>query len=246
MADNKKETSVEPKGDPAPGITAHHASRDMAVKQSYTDTFCSKSLIIGVSGIIGAGKSTLSRSLGETFGAKVLYEPVETNEYLGKFYKNMAKYSFAMQVYLLNHRFEQHQKMIWSGSHTIQDRTIYEDVIFAKMLRESGHMEELDFQTYRHLFQNMCNFLHRPDIIVYLDVEPEEALRRVKMRSRGCECNIPVEYLAALKNGYEEWLEDVEPRIPVLRLDWSEFRDTKVVADAIRKKLATCRRGLII
>ena len=119
------------------------------VKQGYTDTFSSKNLIIGVSGIIGVGKSTLSRSLGEEFKAQVLYEPVETNEYLADFYKDMPKYSFPMQVYLLNHRFRQHQQMVWSKKNTIQDRTIYEDVIFAKMLRESGHMEEPRFALKR-------------------------------------------------------------------------------------------------
>ena len=84
----------------------------------------SKDLIIGVSGIIGVGKSTLSRKLGEVLGAQVMYEPVETNEYLAKFYKDMTKYSFPMQVYLLNHRFAQHQQMVWSGKNTIQDRTL--------------------------------------------------------------------------------------------------------------------------
>ena len=53
--------------------------------------------------------------------------------------------------------------MVWSDNNTIQDRTIYEDVIFAKMLKESNLMSELDFKTYDDLFQNMANFLHRPD-----------------------------------------------------------------------------------
>lgn len=216
------------------------------IKQTYTDTFCPKDAFIGISGIIGAGKSTLSRELGGHLKADVLYEPVETNEYLGKFYQDMKKYSFPMQVYLLNHRFRQHQQMVWSGKNHIQDRTIYEDVIFAKMLRESGHMEELDFQTYRELYGHMSNFLHRPDLIVYLDVSPEEALRRVQLRSRGCETGITVDYLGALQNGYEQWLEDVSPRIPVLRLDWNEFQPTEKVARKIRDMLKKTRKGLII
>ena len=153
---------------------------------NYTETFSSKkNTIIGISGIIGVGKSTLTNSLGEELGFNVIKEPVETNEYLDNFYKNMSKYSFPMQVYLLNHRFKQHQQMVWSDNSSIQDRTIYEDVIFAKMLREANMMEELDFKTYVDLFKNMSNFLHRPDLILYLDVEPEEALRRVNQRSRG-------------------------------------------------------------
>ena len=123
--------------------------------KSYTATFGSPNKLIGISGIIGVGKSTLTESLGSLMGSDIVREPVETNEYLSKFYGDMNKYSFPMQVYLLNHRFRQHQQMVWADSNMIQDRTIYEDVIFAKMLNEGGLMEDLDFQTYVQLFNNM-------------------------------------------------------------------------------------------
>lgn len=213
---------------------------------SYTDTFSSNNFILSVSGIIGVGKSTLAEKLGKELKANVLYEPVKENEYLNKFYKDMSKYSFPMQVYLLNKRFEQHQQMVWSGKNTIQDRSIYEDVIFAKMLRESKMMEELNFQTYKNLFQNMSNFLHRPDLIIYLDVKPEIALQRIKHRSRNCETNIPLEYLKDLQKGYEDWLKDVSPRIPVLRIDWNKFKDIKYVINLVKNKLKETRKGLVL
>ena len=215
------------------------------VSMSYTETYSPEEFSIAISGIIGAGKTTIAKELGKKLTANVLFEPVDDNEYLGLFYDNMKKYSFPMQVYLLNHRFQQHQQMVWSGKNTIQDRSIYEDVIFAKMLKEDGLMEELDFKTYRHLYLNMCNFLHRPDLIVYLDVEPEEALRRVKMRNRDCETTIPIEYLRKLKKGYEDWLHDIEPRIPVLKLNWNTFQSTEKVVELIKQKLKN-RKGLIV
>ena len=213
--------------------------------KSYSVTFGSTSTIIAVSGIIGVGKSTLSKELGNSLNAEVYYEPVETNEYLESFYKDMKKYSFPMQIYLLNHRFKQHQQMIWSGKNVIQDRSIYEDVIFAKMLREDGLMEELDFQTYRFLFQNMCNFLHRPDIIVYLDVEPEIALQRIINRSRNCEIGITLEYLRALKKGYEDWLDDISDRIQVIKVDWNEFGTTDDIVKKINEKIQK-KKGLTL
>ena len=161
-------------------------------------------------------------------------EPVETNEYLDKFYKDMEKYAFPMQVYLLNHRFRQHQQMVWSDEDAIQDRTIYEDVIFAKMLNETGQMSDINFRTYVQLFNNMTNFLHRPDVIIYLNVKPEVALERVKKRNRKCENTMSLVYLTQLKKGYEDWLDDIKDRIPVLTLDWDTYQDTKKV-----KKLVT-------
>ena len=38
-----------------------------------------------------------------------------------------------LKVYLLNRRFQQHQSIIWQGQGGVQDRTIYEDSVFAKV-----------------------------------------------------------------------------------------------------------------
>jgi hypothetical protein len=120
------------------------------------------------------GKSTLATALAKELGLPVYYEPVIDNIYLADFYQDMKKYSFPLQIYLLNKRFKQQQQIIWEGKGGVQDRTIYEDSVFARMLRDSGHMEERDFRTYMELFSNMSNFMKKPNIIVHLDVSPEE------------------------------------------------------------------------
>lgn len=61
------------------------------------------------------------------FQVPVYYEKVIDNEYLEDFYADMKKYSFQLQVYLLNIRFRQHQQIIWQGRGAVQDRSIYED-----------------------------------------------------------------------------------------------------------------------
>lgn len=69
------------------------------------------------------------------------------NEYLEDFYKDQKTYAFPLQVYLLNKRFKQQQQIIWSGKGGVQDRTIYEDSVFARMLKDSGMMSERDYRT---------------------------------------------------------------------------------------------------
>src|SRR5207253_5456558 len=130
--------------------------------------------------MIGAGKSTLATALGKHLGIDCYYEPVADNEYLADFYRDTARaithpgastgVAFAMQVYLLNRRFQQHQEIIWRGKSAVQDRTIYEDSIFAKMLAATGLMDERDYDTYVELFRNMSNFMCKPSVIVFLDV----------------------------------------------------------------------------
>lgn len=183
----------------------------------------SSPLFIGVSGIIGAGKSTLVSELSKATGWTATFEPVETNPYLDDFYADQERYGFAMQVFLLNERYRQHQSVVWGSKNVIQDRTIYEDPVFAKLLYDSGKMSSRDYETYKSLFTNMTNFLHRPDVIVYLDVSVDTAMKRIAARGRECEVGIPREYLEKLKAGYEHWIDTAGKVIPILRIDWNEI-----------------------
>ena len=193
-------------------------------------------VFIGIAGIIGAGKTTLATALGEHLGLDVHYEPVIDNEYLADFYRDTAKYSFAMQIYLLNRRFQQHQEIIWRNRGGIQDRTIYEDAIFAKTLRDMDLMDERDYETYVNLFRNLSNFMCRPNFIIYLDVTPEKSLARIRERSRGCETGVSLEYLTQLYDGYEEFLGEISRLVPVLRVQWNEFWDVQPLAEAITRE----------
>lgn len=191
---------------------------------------------IGIAGLIGAGKTTLATALGQHLNLEVHFEPVIDNEYLDDFYRDTARYAFAMQIYLLNRRFQQHQEIIWSGSGGVQDRTIYEDAIFAKTLRDMGFMDQRDYETYVTLFRNLSNFMCRPNVIVYLDVKPETSLQRIEERDRSCESRVTLEYLQRLYNNYDEFLSDISKLIPVLRVKWEEFLDVEPLADAITKE----------
>lgn len=191
---------------------------------------------IGISGIIGAGKTTLAAALGKVMNLPVYYEPIVENEYLTDFYRDMKRYSFSFQIYLLNERFRQHQQVLWNGTGGIQDRTLYEDSIFARVLYEDGNMEEREYKTYLNLFRNMSNFMKKNTLIVHLDVKPNEALERIKKRNRGCETGITVDYLTKLYNAYEEFLKEISKVIPVIRVNYSKFKTAEEMANIIKEE----------
>ena len=195
-----------------------------------------ENLFIGIAGMIGAGKSTLATALAEHLGIDVYYEPVEDNEYLEDFYRDTRTYSFSMQVYLLTRRFQQHQEIIWRGRSAVQDRTIYEDSIFARMLAETGLMDQRDYRTYLRLFKHMSNFMCKPSVIVYLDVSPESSLERISMRSRSAESAIGLDYLRALHDGYEQFVREISRVIPVIRVDYERFATAEEMADVIKRE----------
>jgi deoxyadenosine kinase len=195
-----------------------------------------ETLFIGISGIIGAGKSTLAKALGDHLDIDVYYEPVDDNEYLEDFYRDTPRYSFAMQVYLLNRRFQQHQEIIWRGRPAVQDRTIYEDSVFAKMLSDTGLMEPRDYRTYLQLFKNMSNFMCKPNLIVYLDVDPETSYERIRSRQRDVESGISIDYLQSLYDEYENFVRDISKVIPLIRVSWNEFHDAGEMAQEIKEE----------
>ncbi|TNJ28905.1 Deoxynucleoside kinase [Giardia muris] len=194
-------------------------------------------LFITMSGLIGAGKTTIARELAEELGVPVYYEPVEDNVYLEDFYRDMRAHSFALQVYLLNRRYTQHQQIVWGRQGGVQDRSIYEDSVFARVLMKQGYLTLRDYETYRALFQTMSTYLPHPHFIVHLDVTPEEALVRIKERSRGCEAGIPLDYLKALYEEYNVFLAEISKRIPVLRVRWDKYKTAAELAQEISKAL---------
>lgn len=225
------QTQARPHPTPrAPIAEGSGPSRQAAAQEVFGNIF------IGIAGMIGAGKSTLAAALGQHLGIDTYYEPVADNEYLSDFYRDTARYSFAMQVYLLNRRFQQHQEIIWRGRSAVQDRTIYEDSIFAKMLAKTGLMDERDYRTYVQLFRNMSNFMCKPNAIIYLEVSPEASAERIRMRSRDIEQKIELGYLQALHEGYREFIANISKVIPVIRVDYERFATAEEMADVIRRE----------
>ena len=82
-----------------------------------------------------------------TLDLPVYYEPVQDNAYLADLYRDTKRHSLCHLIYLLKQQaFQQHQEIIWRGGGGVQDRTIYEDSVFAKMLVKFDLMEERDHE----------------------------------------------------------------------------------------------------
>ena len=105
---------------------------------------------IVISGNIGVGKTTLSEKISKKFNWELQLEEVKDNPYLDDFYKSMKDWSFHLQIFFLNSRFNQIQKISESNNVVIQDRSIYEDYeVFTKTLYDSGVLMEREFNNYK-------------------------------------------------------------------------------------------------
>jgi deoxyadenosine/deoxycytidine kinase len=164
-----------------------------------------------VAGNIGSGKTTLTKKLSEKLGWKPHFESVQDNPYLADFYENMQRWSFPLQVYFLNHRFNTHKFIENSNSSSIQDRSIYEDAnIFAKSLFEQGDLDARDYENYCCLYESMIQYLSPPTLMVFLKRSVPKLQERIKMRGRDYEQAIPVDYLTKLNQYYDDWYENYD------------------------------------
>jgi deoxyadenosine/deoxycytidine kinase len=165
-------------------------------------------LFIAVAGNIGAGKSSLTRLLGERFGWKPFYESVDDNPYLADFYADMERWSFHLQIYFLANRFKGHKEITESRESVIQDRSIYEDAeIFARNLSDIGKMTERDYTNYVSLFHVMMEYLKPPDLLIYLKADVDTLVDQIARRGRTFEQGIPREYLQTLNVLYTSWID---------------------------------------
>jgi deoxyadenosine/deoxycytidine kinase len=162
---------------------------------------------IAVAGNIGSGKTTLTGLLARHFAWEPQFEEVDDNPYLNDFYDDMQRWSFNLQVYFLNKRFNQIIEIRKSGKSVIQDRTIYEDAeIFAPNLHAMGLMTTRDFNNYQDLFRLIQQFLSPPDLLIYLRASVPTLVRNIQNRGRDYENSIRIDYLKKLNDRYENWI----------------------------------------
>jgi deoxyadenosine/deoxycytidine kinase len=164
---------------------------------------------IAISGNIGSGKTTLVEKLSKHYNWIPVYESADNNPYLKDFYEDMTRWAFHLQIYFLNSRFKQVTSIKDSDRTIVQDRTIYEDAsIFAANLHESGHIAERDYQNYLDIFNSMVNFVHPPDLLIYLRADIPKLVQQIQKRGREYEYAMSLDYLRKLNTHYEQWISN--------------------------------------
>lgn len=217
-------------------------------------------LVITIGAMIGAGKSSLAKLLGEHLGSEVFYESVEGNPILPLFYTateeeiEKYRYPFLLQLYFLNTRFRSIKQALIHEDNVL-DRSIYEDWYFAKVNKDLGRISDLEFKIYEDLLDNMLEELEElpkksPDLMIYLSGSFETILHRIRERGRGYELDESlVDYYHLLWSGYDEWIDTKYTASEVLKIDIDKYdfvhneEDQKAVLDMITKKLAEVRKN---
>lgn len=165
-------------------------------------------MYIAIAGNIGSGKSSLTALMAEEYGFRPVYEAVDENPYLADFYAAMERWAFHSQVFFLAKRLRQHLEEVNRHLRVVQDRTVFEDAaIFARNLYRQGHLSERDWNTYQKLYQGIAPALRKPDLLIYIRASLPTLQKRIAKRGREYERSIPEDYLRALSELYEGWVQ---------------------------------------
>ena len=197
---------------------------------------------IAIAGNIGSGKTTLTKMLAAHYGWTPKFESVDFNPYLADFYEDMERWSFNLQVYFLNKRFQDVVEISKHKEVTIQDRTIYEDArIFAPNLHAMGLMSTRDFENYSDLFDLMMSLVNPPDLMIYLRSSIPNLIAQIQKRGREYERSIRIDYITGLNQRYEDWIKDYKSRLLIVDVDNIKFEsnpeDFQYITDKIDAEL---------
>jgi deoxyadenosine/deoxycytidine kinase len=204
------------------------------------------SMHIAIAGNIGSGKTTLTSLLSKQFGWDAHFEDADDNPYLNDFYNDMQRWSFNLQIYFLNTRFNQILSFRRSGKTLVQDRTIYEDAyIFAPNLHAMGLMSTRDFENYFTLFNMLSSLIQPPDLVIYLRASVPTLVKQIQKRGRKYEDNIRLDYLKRLNERYEAWIETYNlGKMLIVDVDSYNFIDKQEDLSVVIDKVNASIHGL--
>ena len=93
----------------------------------------------------------------------------------------------------------------------VLDRTIFEDAeVFATALYEMRKIDRRDWETYWDFYQTILDAIRPPDLMIYLRCSMRTLRRRIKLRGREMEADMPLSYLKRLERLYDNWIENYE------------------------------------
>ena len=185
--------------------------------------------LISIAGIIGAGKTTLTKTLASQLGGKLLLEPYDTNPFLPDVYAGKKELALDSQLYFLTSRVEQMDRNLLSqGQISISDYIFDKELIFARRL-----LDEQQLDLYEEIYLPLSAKVARPMLVVYMQDSAQKCLERIHNRNRPYEQRIELRFLKALSHDYEQLFSNWKA-CPVIGVSTSEDADIDHLINQIK------------
>lgn len=172
-----------------------------------------------VAGNIGSGKAALAAALADELGLEAHHEPVDGNPYLEAYYEDRSRWAMHSQAFFLAGAIAQHQRIVREHVGAVQVRSLYEQFhVFCIELRDQGILSADEFTVLADLFWAVESMLPAPDLLIFVDDDESELLRRIEREGHEAERGgVDVDYLRRMGERYRAFV-DAWHLSPVLRL----------------------------
>ncbi len=155
---------------------------------------------IVVEGVIGVGKTSLTKLLATRTNGRLNLEVVEENPFLTQFYQDRSAYAFQTQIFFLLSRYRQQQNLF---QHDMFSSTLISDYLFAKdRIFANLNLSDDELVLYNQLATILEQRVLRPDLVIYLQARTSVLLQRIRWRGRAFEQDMDEGYLNALNAAY--------------------------------------------
>lgn len=194
---------------------------------------------IAIAGNIGSGKTTLTKMLARHYGWIPRFESVAENPYLSDYYKDIARWSFNLEVFFLKERFKDILEIKQMEETVIQDRTIYEGVhVFTANNYEQGNLSKKDFETYMELFEQLTSIIRLPDLMIYLRASVPHLVQNIQRRGRDYEQGMQIEYLQGINERYDDFIfNNYKGRVLVVDVDDIDYEHNPADFESITSRI---------
>ena len=158
---------------------------------------------IVVEGPIGVGKTSLARRLAAHLDCGLLLEQPELNPFLSRFYQDQRRYALQTQLFFLFQRIDQLRDLTqpdFFGRSIVADYLFEKDPLFAQLT-----LGDDEYALYRQIYATLTPHVPTPDLVIYLQAQPETLIARVRKRGIDMERRISDAYLTLLAERYSRF-----------------------------------------
>ena len=194
--------------------------------------------LISIAGVIGVGKTTLTKKLSKRLGCKALLEPYDTNPFMPDVYAGKKELALDSQLYFLTSRIEQlNHNILKKGQIYISDYIFDKELIYS-----SQTLTPEQLTLYEKIYQPSVRKVTLPVLVIYLTDSPQNCLERIHKRNRPYEQKIEQQFLGKLGADYEKLLKHWKT-CPVIHkhvseLDYAEDANIDHLAEQIKYYIA--------